>query len=192
MVDSDLPTKLSADLAARFESRILPVLSILFSTIVYAVVLFVGVPKEISLAPGSQGSLLLFLVVPFLLLVAYYWSGWIGTLIGLTLTLVVFGLPLSGLWTSGISTSALIGGLLPFSDAGGYFNDARRLLDGVLFPDFSARRSMFAGMLAAVLGLTGRNLQLTLAILVAVTAISCYLAGREVQLSHGTAAGVFS
>ncbi len=59
---------------------------------------------------------------------------------------------------------------------------------GSFFPLFSSRRPLFAGMLAALLGLTGRNLQLTLAVLVAITAIACYLLAREVQSTHGTLA----
>jgi predicted permease len=82
-----------------------------------------------------------------------------------------------------------VGGLLPFSDASGYHYDARRLLDGHLL-GWSARRPLFSGLLATLLGLTGQNLQVVLAILVAMTAVACFLLAREVRDTDGPAAAV--
>lgn len=112
--------------------------------------------------------------------------------ISLSLLAILFVLPLSGLWESGISSPSNIGGLLPFSDANGYYNDARSLLAGNLFSSFSTRRPLFAGTLAGLLGLTQQNLQLSLAIFVVINAISSFLLSREIQRTYGTPASLLS
>src|SRR5262249_36126452 len=110
-----------------------------------------------------------------------------GTLASLTVTLLLFSLPLLALWAHvGIHGNA-VGGLLPFSDASGYYYDARRLIDGHLM-GWAARRPLFPGLLATLLGLTGQNLQVTLAILVALSAVACFLLAHEIRTSHGALA----
>ncbi len=51
-----------------------------------------------------------------------------GLLLSLSSMLILFALPLSALWATGLSNESIIAGLLPFSDAAGYYNDANRLL----------------------------------------------------------------
>jgi hypothetical protein len=166
-----------------------PLLRLIIPLLGYAIVFLIGVPTEISL-DARYGFLTLVILTCLLLYPTFRLSGWIEMLASLSLTLILFALPLLALWTSGISDASLIGGLLPWSDASGYYWDAKRVLEGGIFSDFSSRRPLFPGMLATLLGLTQQNLQVTLAILVAITAISCWLAAREVQRSHGTAAGL--
>jgi hypothetical protein len=55
-------------------------------------------------------------------------TGWIGRFES-SLTLILFALPISALWNSGISDGFIIGGLLPTGDAGGYYWEARRCLN---------------------------------------------------------------
>lgn len=125
-----------------------------------------------------------------LFLVAFSMRGRAGRLAALSITLLVFAMPLSALWAGAFNESFIFKGLIPFSDAGGYFYDAKRLLEGGLLSGFSARRPLFAGMLAVILSLTGQNLQVSLAILVAITGLTCFIAAREVQRTHGVLAGV--
>jgi len=113
-----------------------------------------------------------------------------GAFASLCITLVLFALPLTGLWNSGFSDPAALGGLLPLSDGAAYYHDAKLVLAGGQLGNVSAGRPLFPGMLVTLLGLTGQNLQATLAILVAVNAIACFLFAREVQRSHGAIAGV--
>jgi hypothetical protein len=158
--------------------------------VVYGVILHVPLPSKLLFA--AYYSLTAIAIPTFLLL---YWvyrrPGWLGTIASLTLTLSLFSLPLLALWSHiGIQSSA-VGELLPFSDASGYYYDARRLLDGHLL-GWSARRPLFVGILATLLGLTGQNLQVTLAIFVAVNAVACFLLVREIQVSHGTTAAVMA
>jgi hypothetical protein len=134
------------------------------------------------------------IVIPVALLIflSLLPHGWKGAFLGPGLIFAIFALTLSGLWTSGVSEPSVIGGLMPLSDAAGYYSDARRLLEGQLFSAFSSRRPLFAGMLSALLGLTGRNLQMTIAVLVAITAVACYLLVREVQSTHGALAATLA
>ena len=81
--------------------------------------------------------------------------------------------------------------MLPFSDASGYYYDARRLLQGYPF-EWSARRPLFPGLLSTLLALTGDNLQVTLAMLVAFNGVAAYLLARELRETHGAAAAAVS
>ncbi|MBD1806562.1 hypothetical protein H6F98_14010 [Microcoleus sp. FACHB-SPT15] len=166
-----------------------PVISITVPLLLYALVLIFRVPTEISFT-AKNGLTPVLIAIALLFYPAYRLSGWIGTLLSLSLTLILFALPISALWNSGISNGFIIGGLLPTGDAGGYYWEARRVLEFGNMSAWGSRRPLFSGVLASLLGLTQQNLQLTLAILVAIAAISCFLAAREVQRSHGTAAGV--
>jgi len=130
------------------------------------------------------------LVAPGLLLVVYLvlrlperWGRWLR----FPLCMAPFALCLAGLWASGQSELYVISGLLPWTDARNYYLDAQRLLNGALFSTFSARRPMFAGLLATLLALTGNNLQLAVALLVLLTGAACYLLANEVRRSHGAA-----
>ena len=119
-------------------------------------------------------------------------KGWPGKLISLSMTVIFFGLALAGTWISGFSDSFLVSGLLPVSDAKGYYQDALLLLNGQPYSVFSSRRPLFAGLLAVLLKLTGGNLQITIAILVFITAVSCYFAARAVRQTSGSlAASIF-
>jgi hypothetical protein len=130
------------------------------------------------------------IAVILVLLPAYRATGMFGTIISLGMTVALFLLPLLALWSTGYTNPLVIGGLLPWSDANGYYWDANRLLEGTSFSYFSSRRPMFAGLLATTLGLTQRNLQVTLIVIALIVGIACFLAAREVAASHGAAAGV--
>ena len=101
----------------------------------------------------------------------------------------VFLIVLVGVWQAGISDWHMIGGLLPYSDAQGYYSDALRLLHGQDFSVFSSRRPLFPAFLAAVLSLTDLNLRPALFLLTAMSAVAIWFAVREVQRSLGTSAG---
>ncbi len=168
-----------------------PILTITIPVLVYVAVLIIGIPKEVSLL--VQYSFSAVLIVSILLFYsAYTLPGWTGTLASLSLTLLLFAFPLSALWNSGVSDNLIIGGLLPWSDPSSYYWEARRLLEGENFTAWGSRRPWFPGMLASLLGLTQQNLQVTLAVLVAITAISCFLLARQIQHSHGIAAGLLT
>jgi len=156
----------------------------------FALLLSWPLPRQVGLSFRYDFSILL--PVCILLVFAFRLKNWWGEMVSQGCTLLLFALPLSGLWASGQSEPYLIGGLLPFSDGMGYYNDAQRLLAGLPFSSFSARRPLFPALLSVLLLLTGHNLQLTLAVLLALNALACYLFAREVQKTYGTLAGVFA
>jgi hypothetical protein len=112
--------------------------------------------------------------------------------VALTVLMLCAGfLVLVGNWQAGVSDGFILGGLLPYSDAQGYYSDALRLLSGRRFSIFSSRRPLFSTFLAGLLAVTGLDLRITLTLLmgIAVTAICC--AAREVRRTLGVASGVF-
>ncbi|HEY9625329.1 MAG TPA: hypothetical protein V6C78_33725 [Crinalium sp.] len=158
--------------------------------LIYAIVLWLPIPLAIGLgmrySPAIALPVLLLLLYP-----VYRLSGWRATWVSLAMTLVLFALPLSGLWNSAASEyPVLMGGLFPLTDGSNYYVDARRLLEGGRFDAVSSGRPLFAGVFAVLLGLTQQNVQLSLAIVVAIVAIACFLLAREVQQSHGVLAGL--
>jgi hypothetical protein len=104
----------------------------------------------------------------------------------------LFGLSLGGLWASGQSEPYVVSGLIPYNDAATYSIDANRLLDGEHLSAMSSRRPFFTGMLGALLGVTGRNLQNAMAILVFLLAVSCVFLALEVRRIRGSAAGAIT
>ena len=152
---------------------------------VYALVLWLPTPAVAGLFVRYNLVLLTLIVLPILYL-SFRLKGLKGTFIALSLSLVLFGLPLSGLWRSGASEPFIIGGLLPFSDAASYYSDALRTVEGYRFSAFSARRPLFPALLTVLLALTGENLVVSIAILCALIAVACYLAAREMQRSLDT------
>jgi hypothetical protein len=158
--------------------------------LVYAAFLIIKIPGKVGLEAriGTGATLPLFLAL--LLYLVFQRNDWIGDLVGLTLVLLFFSLPLSGLWNSGYSNGSIIGGLLPWSDASDYYGEANYLLEGGMLGGISQRRPLFPGTLAAVLGLVHGNLAVALAIFGAVAVLACFLLACEVRRSHGTIAGI--
>lgn len=133
-------------------------------------------------------------VIPLAALVmygAFRVNGRIGELLAPTATMALFGLGLAGLWASGSTQSVILNGLLPLTDAAGYYSDALRLLYGLDVSNFTAMRPFFAGLLSFFLWLSERNLMTAVAIFTALAGMACFLASREIQRSHGPAVAVF-
>jgi len=111
--------------------------------------------------------------------------GRLGRALSLSALLITFALPLARLWHTGASDGFIIGGLLPFSDAAIYYDDARNILMGGTMGEWSPQRPLFSGLLATLLAATQQNLQISLAIFVAMNAIACFFVAREMQKTHG-------
>lgn len=133
-------------------------------------------------------------VMPILfivLYVAFRLPGWPGKLISLTVTLVLFGSALAGIWASGHTQSVFVSGLIPLRDAQYYYVDALRLLAGRSVSEFSAARPLFAGLLATVLAITGRDLMIAIMVFTAINGLAAFFAANEIRRTHGTLAAVF-
>ncbi len=179
-------TKKNLRLAAWWTSGVLAALAI------YVFLLINRIPdvlRPISIAVRYSFTL----VMPALfviLLFGFILPGRRGLLAAFTLTISVFAFSLAGLWASGQTEPYVVSGLLPWNDAATYYIDAGKMLEGESLSAASARRPLFMGLLGALLGLAGRDLQIALAVLALFTAISCFLAMREIQYSHGALAAV--
>ena len=91
-------------------------------------------------------------------LLASRWPRWTGLSAAAT-TSAVLGALLVQYWVAERSDSSTVGGVIPFSDAAGYYADAQRLLAGGTYSDFSCRRPLYPGFLTALLWLTGLDLK---------------------------------
>ncbi len=107
------------------------------------------------------------------------------------LTMLLFALTLSFLWTSGFSDNFLIGGLLPYKDAKNYYLGANLLLNGlpIRVAGQALGRPLFPGFLSSLLLLTGQNLKVTLAALVQLAGIGLFLSARQVRQAMGALGG---
>jgi hypothetical protein len=167
-----------------------PLFLIFFGCFTFSLILYLPIPYQVGLLfryEFTSAVLITFLSFYLSALLPGYW----GKLVHAGVFFAIWALPLAGLWGSGNSEPGLIAGLLPFSDASLYQNDALRLLSGNLFSVFSGRRPLFAGLLATVFQLTAYNLQLTQAVLVLTTTISCYLLVRRTMFQVGKLPGSF-
>ncbi len=133
-------------------------------------------------------------VIPITAVVIYLLfriPGRTGELITVTSIMLLFAMPLAGMWAYGHTQTSTLGGLIPLNDAQGYYIDALGLTTGSNFSYFSSRRPLFPGLLSVLLIITNYNLFTSLAILSAITAISCYFMTREIQRTHGTETATF-
>jgi hypothetical protein len=117
-------------------------------------------------------------------LMAYKIKGFWGKLFCFTFTLSLFALSLSGLWISGRAEPQVIGGLIPISDGAEYYFNSLRLLNGQFFSNFGSR-PLFSSYLSSLLFFSGKNLQITIAIMVLINAICTYLATIKVRKEFG-------
>jgi len=170
--------------------RLILILIPIIALILYSLVLIVPFSSEVGLA-ARYGSSIVLIIVFLLLYPAYQMNGWPGILVSFSGTIILFALPLAGVWNSGISEANILGGVIPWSDANGYYVDASQTLEGRHFSTFSSRRPLFAALLTFLLGITQENLQFSIAILVLMTAVACFFCTREIQRSHGTFAALF-
>jgi hypothetical protein len=141
---------------------------------------------EWVLAQAYGGGGRVILAAATALWLAHSRRGWLAISLGLAVTLWLFGLALAALWQDVAIHFNALGGLLPFSDAEGYFFDSSRLLDGQPL-GWSARRPLFPAFFAVLLAVTG-SLYVALAVMVALNAIATFLLAREVSRNFGSAA----
>lgn len=134
---------------------------------------------------------IVFFSVLFLFFVTFRFGGDLGVLTGFGVTMLLFALPLSYLWTSGFSDNFLIGGLLPYKDTKNYYLGANLLLNGlpIRVAGQALGRPLFPGFLSSLLLLTGQNLKVALAVLAQLAGIGLYLSARQVRQAMGAFAG---
>ena len=117
----------------------------------------------------------LHLVAALLLFVGFTCWSRLGTALVLATTIGLSALVLAGIWGTGASSGAYIGGLVPFSDARAYLHCGRLVAEGGTFEHLMicSRRPLFTALLAGLLRMTGENLRVVNALLMIVTNASC-------------------
>ncbi len=153
----------------------------------YFFVVFLDIPRQIGLSFRYDFTVVVGITVLIWGITFSLKQNW-ARFLRLSVTLIIFALPLSGLWSSGQSESQLLLGLLPFSDSVSYYVDARNLLEGMPSGSFLASRPLFSAFLGVLLFLFDNNLQVTLAVLVGLIAVASYIAAQEIVRTHGVLA----
>ena len=163
------------------------IIGAILSTAGFALIL--SFPNPFLIRPASVAVRYGFtLTAPFglaALLLAYRPPKKVGALTAMFATVVLFGLGLNGLWSSGQSEPAVISGLLPWADANEYYLDALGWLQGFRFGEKSTMRPMFTALLSLLLSLTGKNLQFSIALLVLLTGFAAFFFGQKVKETYG-------
>ncbi len=147
----------------------------------------IPLPLGLELRNGIISCVVLGILI---LLVSHLPKGALGDYSNLLAMLLLFGAPLSALWTSGISEPSVIGGLLPNADARQYLQGAMNLSAGSTLTPGSSERPLFPALLGFLLTITQHNLKISLSVLVAVNALACYSLSRELRFSHGVVAAI--
>ena len=97
----------------------------------------------------------------------------------------LFALSLAGIWANTQTENYMLAGLIPNSDASYQYAGALKLLDFGELNGTASRRPFFAELMAVLLALTGRSLQLAIAIVVFLAAVAAWQAVLEIQFSFG-------
>ena len=113
-----------------------------------------------------------------------------GALLAIAIVIVV--LPLVTHWWTGRSIYLALGGLLPWSDASGWFSRSIQFLHTEVIPPWGLRRPLHTVFSGGLLFLTGERLQLVLIIRALLAALAIFFLAREALRAYGLVAGVFA
>jgi len=102
----------------------------------------------------------------------------------------LFSLALNGLWAGAYSENYVLSGLVPRSDAYGFYTGAISLMETGTLSSIAMRRPLYGGFLAFILWISGGNLQISLAIIVYLTAAVCFFSVIAVKNSFNSIAAV--
>jgi hypothetical protein len=107
----------------------------------------------------------------------------------LATAIALCALQLLSVWRHGIGNYWCLGGLLPYSDPGGYYHGARSLIELGILDDFSSRRPLAPSFYGLLLWLTNQNLQAALLIAASLVGIAVYFPAIELFRRYGITAG---
>ena len=165
-------------------------LSIAFFCFTFILFYPITILRPISLALRTGFGIIIPLTT-IIIYIVFRIPGKLGEILPLIATMSLFALGLAGLWASGNTQSVILNGLLPLTDAAGYYTDALRLQYGSNVSNFTAMRPLYAGLLSFFLWISNNNLMIAVSIFTAITGFSCYLACKEIQKTHGAEVAVF-
>jgi hypothetical protein len=174
-------------------SRIFTLVLIGISIIAYSIVLL---PREIpfikTLSVLTRYNTTRFLPAASILLMAAFSikDKRLSTVISALVFFPLFSLALNGLWAGAYSENYVLSGLVPRSDAYGFYTGAVSLMETGTLSSIAMRRPLYGGFLAFILWVCGGNLQISLAIIVYLTAVVCLLSVMAVKNSFNSLAAI--
>lgn len=167
-----------------------PLFSEYFNSPLIRVVLFLGITAYIASKTflsihnnwrTLEGFLILFLGLALIFRAKDKWSDVAGLSIIFFLVVSPLHWRFQGYDTDGFT----IGGVLPTSDASGYFTGGTKIIYGEHISPFAARRPLFVTFLSVVLFIFGQDLVAALIGMAVVATISIFLLAREIRASLG-------
>ncbi len=165
-----------------FKNIFICLTTVLISISLFVIVLRIGIPQGIGKLFNNNFFMLIISIIAFYLCTQVKKA---KTFISLLVILLLFAIPLSYYWTTGVSTQKIVGGLIPHRDSMYYYLDTRNILNGKLINSMTSARPIFSGFLALLIALTQNNIQTTLMILASLCAISFYFLFDEAQVEFG-------
>jgi hypothetical protein len=139
-------------------------------------------PASLTLRYGTTYAIAIVGLGSFLILCI---KGKLGNISLAAWIAALFGLALNGTWASGSSDGWAAGGLFPWAEAGSYYTNALRLVQGWDITSSAARRPLYPIYLSVGLRLTNGNLMVTLAIETFIIALSTIFIIRETRKHLG-------
>lgn len=156
----------------------------------YLLIFFIPLPPKINFKGIQIIDEGIILTSCALIFFAFKKSGWGWKVLALALTLVIFTLPLLRLWEIAESNYSLVLGLLPWSDASGYYSDTISLLSGHSLGTFAGDRPLFPALLSCLLWITGENLKTALLIIAIINGLAAFMIACQVHSAFGSLSGV--
>lgn len=151
---------------------------------IFCIFLLLKFPWEMG-AVFRYGFGLVILYSFIILFFTYSQQNLVYAILGLFAIFALYGYTLLSLWKNGLGEMQVLGGTIFFSDTFLFFSESNSLLDGGSFYLISARRPLFSSFFSSLLLFTGRNLQLSLLLLVTLNAVAIYLVSIEIKKTDG-------
>ena len=110
-----------------FKDKFICIATILISISLFVIVLRIGIPQDIGEFFNNNFYMLIISII------AFYFCTQVKkakAFFSLLVILLLFAIPLSYYWETGISTQKIVGGLIPHRDSMYYYLDARNVLNG--------------------------------------------------------------
>ena len=151
----------------------------------YALIFKIRIPEQITFKGIEFIDLFLILISCIIIYYSFRknYPGW--KIISLLLALIIFTLPLIRLWENAESNYNLILGMIPWSDAAGYYSDAVSLSQGNLLGGFSGNRPLFASLLSTLIRICNGNIQIITVVFVVINSLAVFLFAIEVGGTYG-------
>jgi len=108
------------------------------------------------------------------------------------LAIATFSAPVLASWSIARGNYSAIGGLLPWSDASGWFSGAIHLLSYGTLDWWTTRRPINPAFLGTLFFATGQDLRGLLLLQSSLVGVACFLAAREIGRTLGVAASLLS